>query len=414
MGDIHITAALIGCVGLGSTSLARAADVPPEVPSPGLMFLDYVDLAGGPDGVAVIDLDPGSPEFGKILQRVDVGVDTSPHHLYFDRDEERLYTTAVGGACLYELVLARDAAGVPRIEGVVPIDTGGQTVGEDMFFTADGRYLVTFMGGFGAKVDGSIGVFDAATNELLDTVVAPFDPTGQDPFVLYPHGLSVNEELGRVMVTSTVHPDAVSGVGNTVTTLDLATMEPLKTQLVADDPTDLSAPVEVLLGRGELPDVAVVTTMLGGDIWTAAYDPAAGLYGDFGRAVEGDDYGVSWPLELYVHTDGEGARELFVTFGIPGVVHVYDADQLPVLELKRTLPARAGAHHLVFFEDRAGRELVAVQNNLLELPDLDSGYLTVVDLHSGEIVGEVDLRGRYELSPQSIESAYGPGFDIHH
>src|SRR5689334_10740915 len=126
---------------------------------PGLMFVDYVDLAGGPDGVALIDLDPSSPAFGEIVQRADVAVGARPHHRCSDAAEERLYTTALGGAYLYELGLRRDAAGTPRVAEVIPLDTRGNEVGEDVYFTRDGRFLVTFMGGHGGVHGGSVGVF---------------------------------------------------------------------------------------------------------------------------------------------------------------------------------------------------------------------------------------------------------------
>jgi hypothetical protein len=39
-----------------------------ETGSNGLFFVDYRHLDGGADGVALIDLDPESPDFGTIVQ----------------------------------------------------------------------------------------------------------------------------------------------------------------------------------------------------------------------------------------------------------------------------------------------------------------------------------------------------------
>ncbi|WP_228453350.1 hypothetical protein, partial [Chryseobacterium sp. CH1] len=44
-------------------------------------------------------------------------------------------------------------------------------------------------------------------------------------FIMYPHGISVNEEKGLMMVTSTIHPDLTTGMGNSCTLLDLNTYE---------------------------------------------------------------------------------------------------------------------------------------------------------------------------------------------
>lgn len=397
---------------------AAAQPGSPDAPArPGLVFVNYRHLDGGPDGIALVDLDPESDRFGEVLQDVPIGVGVLPHHMYFDHDQTRVYNTALGGSFLYAVHLERDADGVPTVTSVAPIDTGANVVGEDMYFTRDGRrYYVTFLGGTGGDRSGSVGVFDARTDALLETIVAPAPGDGEPdrPFILYAHGISAHEDLGLLMVTSTIHPDLVSGAGNTVTTIDLASGEAIATHLVGDGPDDVTAPVEVLLLRDGLPPFALTTAMLGGDVWAAAYDAAAGGYGAFRKVVEGDDHGVSWPLKLYVHRDRAGELELYVTFAQPGAVHVYGLDALPELPLRRTLPAAAGAHHLVFFTTPSGREVVAVQNNLLALDGLAEGSLMVVDQRTGEVLGRVDLPASHGFLPESIESAYGHGHDYRH
>ena len=385
--------------------------------SPGLLFVDYRNLRGGADGVALIDLDPESAHFGQIRQVRALGVGATPHHLYFNRDQSKLYTTALGGANLYELMLHRGTDGVPRITRVKAIETYGNLVGEDMYFTEDGsRFYVTFMGGDGSIEGGSVGVFDAQTSELLEVIAAPVpeNPSSGTPFILYPHGISANESLGLMMITSTIHADLATGMGNTVTTIDMHTHELLQTQLVSDSWSELSSPVEVLLLRDEFPPYALVSTMLGGDIWIAAHDAARGRFGAFTKVVDGEDSGLGWALELYIHENHHGEKELYVSFADPGVVNVYSLDSLPALPLLRTLPAGPGAHHMAFFETRSGRELVVVQNNLLNLPGLDAGTLTVLDIHTGEVLGVLDLAAKYGWMPESVEWAYGHGHDYHH
>lgn len=399
-------------------------------PSPGLVFVDYRSLDGGKDGVALMDLDPDSENFGQILQNLPIGEGVLPHHLYFNQDQTRLYTTALIGDRLYEILLSRDAYGMPTMEGYVPIDTGNSAVAEDIYFTEDGsRYYVTFMGGElenGGLPDagGSIGVFDAATNLKIKTITAPV-PEGlnavtnpgplPEPFLLYPHGISANEELGLMMVTSTIHPDLTTGVGDTVTLLDMNNNdELLKTYWVTDQPGSGSAPVEVLLLRDGYPNLALVNTMLGGDIWMTSLNESTGMYNEFEKVLEGTDQGVSWALEFYIKENRSGEDELFVSFGIPGQINVYGLNDLPNLTLKRTIPTKGlGAHHMSFFETSSGREAVIVQNNLLDLEGLNSGLLSVLDTQNGELLGEVNLREQGIL-PESVESAYGHGHDVHH
>jgi DNA-binding beta-propeller fold protein YncE len=410
--------ALMGAVSLILVSCISLIRLPSEgaAPSPGLIFVDYRHLNGGADGVALMDLNPESPDFGKIVQQVEMGPGVLPHHLYFNRDQTKLYNTALGGERLYEVGLQKDAKGVPTITEITPIDVGDNLVGEDIYFTEDGsRFYMTFMRGRGGERDGTVGVFDAKTDQLLEVISAPepADPGSDAPFILYPHGISANEELGLLMVTSS-QPPTGTHYGNTVTTIDLKTNQPIKTQLVADSPEDRSLPVEVLLLRDDLPPYALASTTMGGDIWIAPYDEGSKTFGDFVKVVDSEKEGLGVALEFYIHTSHNGRKELYVTFGVPGVINVYSLDALPQLPLKRTLPAGPGAHHMTFFETESGRELVVVQNNLLNLEGINAGTLMVVDIHTGEVLKTLDMKATYGLLPESIEAAFGHGHDLHH
>ncbi|MDQ3460261.1 MAG: hypothetical protein M3498_13335 [Deinococcota bacterium] len=412
-----IAAALFSYGASQPLNTASTASSDAHTQRPGLLLVDYRNLGEGPDGVALIDLDPESAQFGEIIQNVEIGVGVLPHHLYFNHDQSKLYTTALGGEHLYEIFLEHGPDGTPVITSIEPIDTGENIVGEDIYFTRDGsRFYMTFLGGQGGDQGGSVGVFDAQSNELITSITAPVpeDPASGQPFLMYTHGISANEDLGLLMVTSTIHPDLATGAGNTVTFIDLETNELIKTQLVGESYEEISAPVEVLMLRDELPPYALTTTMLGGDIWIAAYDESTQSYGEFQKAIEGDDFGLSWPLELYIHTNQLSETELYVSFGKPGTVHVYSFENLPELTLKRSLPAAAGAHHMVFFTTASGREVMVIQNNLLNLDELNDGSLMVVDIHTGDVLATLDLAGEHGLMPESIESAYGHGHDYHH
>jgi hypothetical protein len=391
--------------------------------NPGLFFVDFRDIRGGQDGVALMDLNPESPTFGSIVQRVDIGAGVLPHHLYFNQREQRLYTTALGGERLYELKLRRSQHGEPRIQTVEPINVGPNFIGEDIYFTEDGkRFYMTFMGGNGGPNAGSVGVFDAKTNRLIETIEAPMaaDAVPGDPFLLHPHGITANEGLGRLLVTSTVAGDGVSEPGNTIAEIDLATHEVLRTHLVATAPDDPSVPVEVLMLRDGLAPYVLVSTTGGGDIWLAPYDEQSGEIGAFIEVVDGAEEGLGVALEFYIHTDHHGKQELYISFAAPGVVKVYDLARLPEmaaagkLEATRTLQAGPGAHHMAFFETPSGRELMVVQNNLLDIPDINEGSLTIIDLADGATVATIDLAEEHGIKAESIESAHGHGADLHH
>lgn len=302
---------------------------------------------------------------------------------------------------------------MPSFERAEVIDTGDNQVGEDLYFTEDGStFFMTFLTGHGGDRGGSVGVFDAISHEHVQDIVAP-EQDGA-PFILYPHGISANEELGLMMVTSDAHPDGVSGVGNTVTLIDMETREPLDTYLVAEDESDLTETVEVLMLRGDLPPYTLVSTISDASIWVAGYDETTDRFDTFERRFDGRDEGLGVALEFYIHARSDGEQELYVSFAHPGAVLVFGLDELPRLPLRRTIEAAPGAHHMVFFETRSGRDAIVVQNNLINIDGLNEGTLTVHDTSTGELLGKVDLPATEQLLPESIESAFGHGHDIHH
>ncbi|WP_312299752.1 hypothetical protein [Chryseobacterium sp.] len=372
-------------------------------------FIDYRSLNGAPDGMAVIDLDPDSPRFGSIISKLELGVGVLPHHIYYNKDAKKLYTTALGGNYLYQIKAEEDKNGMPKLISATPVDTGENTVGENLFFTNDGRFFMTFMGGAGGLKDGSVGVFNANNNQLIKTIKAPIE-ANPNKFIMYPHGISINEEKGLMMVTSTIHPDLTSGMGNTCTLIDLNTYELKETYQVADSPADLSSPVEVLLLRGKFPQFALATTMLGGDIWIAPYNTVTKKYDAFSKIFDGSTQGLGWALEMYIDDNSK----LYVSFADPGKVLVFDISNLPQLKLLKTFTADKGAHHMAFFKTRSGKEVVAVQNNLLNLPNLNSGTISVIEIQTGKTLGTVDLRAKYGILPESIEGTNGPSSYMHH
>ena len=124
--------------------------------------------------VAIVELDPESDDFGKIVSEVDQPELEHPlHHLYYSPNG-RLYSTGLDPKCsLAEIGLARDATGAPKVTGIECLNTAGQMVGEDIMWAQSNgtEYMfVTFMGGLGQADGGTVGVFDAQTNEVVKVI----------------------------------------------------------------------------------------------------------------------------------------------------------------------------------------------------------------------------------------------------
>lgn len=385
--------------------------------------------------IAIVELDPESENFGEILQEFEFADYAMPlHHLYYS-PTGRLYATGLDPQCsLAEVDLARDASGAPVINGVECIDTEGQQVGEDIIWhTVNGTdyMIVSFMAGTGIdQIDGgSIGIFDPQSNAVLRIIEARKSTVGEgDPYIMYPHGLSAYGD--RMVVTSTIHADLATGVGNSVTIIDLNTFTPIQTITIEDaQPVGFpSSPVEVLFLRPSIvagiEPTVFVNTMFGFETWKIPYDESNKSFGEPEIIYSGVDEGTGVPLEFYGND-----TELFISHAIPGVVKRYHLSSLPELVSSGPdLEAGLGAHHMIFYATESGRQVIAIQNNLLNLGNADDNdptdidfiakvndhSITVHDLETGEKLATVNFKERYRKGIANVESLFGSGFVHHH
>jgi hypothetical protein len=113
----------------------------PEIPHDTAFYIDYRSLTEQPDGIAVIELDPDAPDFGNMSSKLELGIGVLPHHLYYNQSANKLYTTALGGSYLYQIKTEKDKIGQPKLVSATPIDTGENTVGENLFLPMTDDFL---------------------------------------------------------------------------------------------------------------------------------------------------------------------------------------------------------------------------------------------------------------------------------
>jgi len=430
----------LGCTDVKETTSAGATvstiDTERNIEeSQAIVLLSGLPTLGTKDSIAIIEMDPESNNFGNILYDYPLPKFDAPlHHLYYSPNG-RLYATGLGVECsLAEIGLVRNAQAEPAITKVECLDTQGQSVGEDiMWHNVNGklRMFVTFMGGTDlTQVDaGSVGVFDSQTNKVLKIIEARKSQVGEGkPYIMYPHGISAFED--RMVVTSTVHPNLADGVGNTVTVIDLNTFEPIE-NIVTEDAKPVgfpSSPVEVLFVRPSIVEgvepAVLVNTMFGFETWKIPYDAKNKIFAKPEKVYDGATAGTGVPLEFYGNES-----ELFISHAIPGLVKRYDLKSLPELVSSgEDIKAELGAHHMIFYSSASGRKLIAVQNNLLNLGDakdndptdvdfiakVNDHSLTVHDLATGERLGMINFKDKYQKGIDNIEALFGSGFTHHH
>jgi DNA-binding beta-propeller fold protein YncE len=334
------------------------------------------------EGLAVIDVDPKSPSFGKLLMEIPLPPDLVAHHIYFNRDKSKAYVTALGKSILHVMDLTRFPY---RIKAVAVPDC---QVLEDVVFSEDSRtWYLTCMG------SSKVVMGDASTDKPIRTIGSP---AGGTAFIKYPHGISIHTGIDRAIITSTVRPSDLGDPGETVTVLEASTGKVLSTHKVSRKASPSGeAPVEVMFMPGTNPPLAYITNMFGGTLWTAVWNPGAKGF-SFSQV---DDYGSrGHGVALEIEHNKKRDR-LYVTTAKPGHVNVYDVSEPQKPKFLKAIPAAAGAHHLVFSPDEA---YLFVQNSLLNLPGMSDGSITVIDVAKGEPIASVDTLKNMGMNPNCI------------
>jgi DNA-binding beta-propeller fold protein YncE len=329
------------------------------------------------EGIAIIDVDPNSTNLGKILIDIPLPYNLVNHHIYYNNDMTKAYVTALGLSTLHVI----DMKSFPyRIKA---IDIPECKVLEDAVFTADNKtWYLTCMG------SQNIVVGDALTDKTVKIISLP------EP---YPHGISLHEGIDRIIVTSTDPPDGKGQPGETVTVIQASSGKVLSTHKVSNKPSPSGeAPVEVVFIPHSSPPMAYIDNIYGGTLWLAIWEPAREDF-SFQQVFDFASIGSSVPLNISFDETGD---RLYVTTGMPGHLNIFDISQDPRNpKLLKSIPTAAGAHHVAIPKDK---RYAFVQNNLLNLPGLNDGSISIVDLKKGETIASVDTLKNQGLNPNCI------------
>jgi DNA-binding beta-propeller fold protein YncE len=330
------------------------------------------------EGLAVIDLEPGSATFGKVVKDIELPGDTVAHHIFYNRDQSKAYITALGrGAELRVIQMADPNLSVK----VIPIPDC--QVGEDVVFSEDNRsWYVSCMG------SDAVIVGDAVTDAPLRTIKLPLK---------YPHGIAIHNGIDRILTTSTVRATDLGDPGEAIGVIEASTGRWLGEVKVSTKPSPAkAAPVEILFVPGSNPPVAYATNMYEGTLAALTWNPGTKSF-TFSTAFDFTPMKMGVPLEMYFTPDG---RTMYVTTAKPGHLHIFDLSTNPAAPVhKKAIPAAEGAHHVAFTQDW---KYAFVQNTLLNLPGMSDGSITVIDLQRGDVVTSVETLKDTGYNPNSI------------
>jgi DNA-binding beta-propeller fold protein YncE len=351
-----------------------------------LAMVNYDSKAGQTprrEGVAILDVDPDSPKFGKIINDLPLPPDAISHHFFYNKDLSKAYITALGNGPLRVINMKRTPYTIESI------DVPSCKVSEDMAFTADKKtWYLTCMG------SSNVIVGDAQTDKVKQVIAAD----GKDTFIRYPHGIGLQEDINRIIVTSTVRPSDLGDPGETVTVIEATSGKVLSTHKLSSKPSPSgSAPVEAVFVPHANPPMAYVAAMFEGKLWAATWQVNHHNF-DFKTVYDFAETKQGVPLEIYFN---QAHDRLYVTTANPGALNIFDISGESVTKpiLLKSIPTAGGSHHVVFSPDE---KYAFVQNNFLNLPKMDDGSITVIDLQKMKKKSSIDTFKNMGLKPHDI------------
>lgn len=336
------------------------------------------------EGIAIIDVDPESATFSRIVADMPLPADTVGHHIFYNKDAGKAYLTSLGGNPLQVMDMKKYPYRLKTV--AVP----ACAVGEDIVFTDDHKtWYLTCMG------SSNVIVGDAVSDQVLKVISAPAGPA-DEPFISYPHGIGLNDDIDRLIVTSTVRPSDLGAPGETVTVIEAGSGRVLSTHKLSNlaSPSGV-APVEVVFLPGSHPATAYVNNMFGNTVWAGVWNgndrdfKFQQIY-DFNPGKQGV------PLEIYFNRNHD---RMFITTANPGYLNVFDISKPTQPKLLKAIPTAGGAHHVAFSPDE---RYAFVQNSFLNLPQMDDGSITVVDLVNMEKKATIATLKNQGLNPNCI------------
>ncbi|PPK73707.1 DNA-binding beta-propeller fold protein YncE [Methylobacter tundripaludum] len=334
------------------------------------------------EGIAIIDVDPASKNFAKILNDIPLPDDLVAHHIFYNKDLSKAYITSLGNGALHVM----DMTHVPYRPKKV--DMPDCKVAEDVAFSKDNKtWYMTCMG------SSNVIVGDAQTDKQIKVIAAD----SENAFIRYPHGISINEDIDRIMVTSTVRPSDLGDPGETVTVIEASSGNVLSSHKLSDKPSPSGvSPVEAVFLPGSNPPTAYINTMFGGALWTGTWN-AGNKNFDFQQVFDFNAVKQGVPLEIYFNDEND---RMYITTANPGYLNIFDISQSKQKPtLIKAIPTAGGAHHVVLSPDE---QYAVVQNSFLNLPDMSDGSITVIDLNKMEVKATIDTFKKQGLNPNCI------------
>ena len=174
-----------------------------------------------PDFLTVVDADPKSPGYGKILTTVPTGstVDNEAHHLGYTVNADRIFAGGLVSNRLFIYDVKADPKHPALIKTIPDLGALSGYSGPHTYYAVPGGVMIAMLGSKDGTGPGALVRLDEQGN-FVSALPAPNRP--DDPGYMYDVG--VKPELNRMVTSSWTHPHHFRG--NPIAPENVATQSP--------------------------------------------------------------------------------------------------------------------------------------------------------------------------------------------
>lgn len=206
-------------------------------------------VGDGWDKLVTIDVNPSSPRYGKVINKVSVGGRGEAHHMGFTDDRRFLWAGGLDDSRIFVFDVGTDPAKPRIVKRITDMPAKTGYVGPHTFYALPGRMLVQSLSNRQDK-GGTTGMaLYSNKGELITTYAMPTTDGGDG----YAYDIAINPqknvllsssftgwnnymtELGKVVA----NPEAMKRFGNTMVAWDLKAMKPKRVLAVPGAPLEI-------------------------------------------------------------------------------------------------------------------------------------------------------------------------------
>ncbi len=285
-------------------------------------------MGDGSDKLVTIDVEPGTPKFGKVIDTLSVGGRGEAHHMGFSDDRKYVWAGRLDDNKIFVFDVGTNPAKPKLVNTISDFTAKTGYVGPHTFYALPGRMMVQALSNdkdHGGKTGIALYNNQGKFISRHDMPVGNAAIGGGDG---YGYDIGINPEK-NVMLTSSFtgwtnymmdlgtlvkDANAMKNFGNTMVVWDLKSMKPKK---VLEVP---GAPLEIRWSLKEGQHWAVTASALTSKLWLIKQD-AKGEWQAKDVATIGDPSKIPLPVDISITADAKG---LWVNTFMDGKTRYFD------------------------------------------------------------------------------------------